>query len=214
MMGRWRAWLVAVLLIALAGGGPACGGTSEGPKFSHLAIIPGDQGGAVQLMVTAPKTRPNLGTAVRVRVTATNNSGLSFTLDTAGRPVPEPASALGLAEPRPAIDLIMKGVLIDIQQPSEGTFTHSFERYGWVWSEQVCPKPAARLTLAPGESRVLIDVVWRPPPGRLVEGDFVLRAGATEQRLALSTQMFGGTPDNLRYSVATPTTRLPSPAGC
>jgi hypothetical protein len=110
--------------------------------------------------------------AVLIKFSVVNRTSSSVTFATAGRPLrnrSSPPVEAGLTEPRPVYDLLFVGTV------GRSLIEEELTPYVWVWSSEQSVAPPSSLTLAPNETRVLLDVRWRPPDFPVVRGGFTVR---------------------------------------
>jgi hypothetical protein len=181
---RFLAWGLTVAASALSAGCGA-GRNQSSPPPQKLRVDEWGYGGADRQWLVRTETPDVRHTAsspqpIRWRVLVTNRLDRAWTFDTADHPLmqrQEPLVDAGLEEPRPAYDLLFVGRVDDDYCCGPELMTP----YVWVWSAEQRPPPPSCITLGPGETRVLIDTLWRPPPVRYVYGGFQVRFADVER---------------------------------
>lgn len=174
------------LLIALVVAGCGRGqGTGSVARFGPAPYVAERRYNQVGITIETPKDRYPYGQPVPVRVRLTNLTDAPLTLDTAGKPLltDPPSTREGLEEPRPVYDLVVVG------RTYQGGGVWRDEV--WLWSRTTPTPPPSRLTLAPRETRMVIDTVWYPPPadGGLGEGYARVRLERSEFSTGIVTRL-------------------------
>lgn len=123
----------------------------------------------VTIIVESTKRIHAVGDAVPVKVMVRNNSNHAVSFTTRNKPLKNnpSGSSGGLAEPRPVYDLVVR----------KGSWRKP-EGY-WLWSTLQNEQPPETVTLGPGETKLLIDTIWKPEK-RYLFANFFVRFADTE----------------------------------
>ncbi|MDB4897806.1 MAG: hypothetical protein JWN15_4068 [Firmicutes bacterium] len=152
-----KAATVTATLAALLLGGCDPPGFSREVRYNDVALT-----------IVSPKAAYNPGEPVPIAIVAHNTGDKPFTFDTAtGGSPQEPVTLAGLAQPRPAYDLIFVGYTVD-QAGKQA-------EHVWLWSAQAQAQASATFVLKPGETVKLLSAVWQPPAAAYSQGQFTFR---------------------------------------
>lgn len=115
----------------------------------------------IRIIIESKKRRYKLGESITIKLSAINNSGRPFVYSTGnGSNGTDAIKIKGV----PAYDLIFVGYVVD----RSGNKTD----YHWAWSKNTDNSNIAKISLAPQERKVLIEVTWKQARVRYIQGGF------------------------------------------
>jgi len=106
----------------------------------------------IRIITESPKKIYKLGESIPVKVTVRNDGEKAFIFNTTSKPINNDSvvTSLGLSEPRPVYDLVVR---MGVWDKPEGF---------WILSQNVEEPVPTEIILQPHETRVLIETVWKP----------------------------------------------------